>query len=101
MEALGTGPKTIFFQGLEQQAPVNFNRFPRQPAPSPPADWKLTLPSVPLNYLPAPSSLTADLRFGLVNATLGSSGKGKDKAVDQDRVPNRAQVIGAIIGLGI
>jgi hypothetical protein len=95
VEALGTGPETIFLQGLERQAPVNFSTFPRQPAPSPPANWKPTLPSVPSSYLPVPSSVTADLRFGLINANVGSSGKGKDKAVDQDRVS--VQVIGATI----
>jgi len=87
METLGTGSETIFLQGLEQQAPVNFSKIPRQPAPSPPANWKPTWPSVPLSYLPVPSPVTVDLRFGLINANVGFSGKGKDKAVDQDRVP--------------
>jgi hypothetical protein len=37
-EAIGTYPKSIFYQGLEQQQPVDLDRVATQPTPLPPSN---------------------------------------------------------------
>jgi hypothetical protein len=83
-EAIGTYPELIFYQGMEQQRPVDLDRVATQPTPLPPTNWTSTLPNVKSSYVQAPST-TAELRSGLHKAIVGLvSGKGKEKAVNQD-----------------
>jgi hypothetical protein len=83
-EAIGTYPESIFYQGLEQQQPVDLDRVATQPDPLPPLNWTSALPNNKSSYIQAPST-TAELRYGLHKAIVGLvSGKGKEKAVDQD-----------------
>ncbi|KAH8087974.1 hypothetical protein HD553DRAFT_307001 [Filobasidium floriforme] len=83
-EAIGTYPKSIFYQGLEQQWPMDLDRVATPPTPLPPSNWTSALPNNKSSYVQAPSTM-AELRSGLQTAIVRLvSGKGKGKAVDQD-----------------
>lgn len=83
-EAVGLTPESILYQGLKQQQPVDLDRVATQPTPLPPSNWMSTLPNIKPSWGQAPST-TAELRSGLHKAIVGLvSGKGKEKAVDQD-----------------
>jgi hypothetical protein len=83
-EAIDTYPESIFYQGLEQQRPVDLDRVATQLTPLPPSNWTSALPNNKSSHVQAPST-TAELRSGLHKAIIGLvSGKGNGKAVDQD-----------------